>query len=108
VSRRRHIALLAAAALALFWPAMADDRHRAAERALEEGEARPIEEVLARVGATFPGRVLKVELERRRDRAWAYEVKLLTPEGDVLELEYDAATLELLKLEGRYRGREDD
>jgi hypothetical protein len=35
-------------------------------------------------------------------------VKLLTPDGSVLELDYDAATLELIALEGRYREHEDD
>ncbi len=35
-------------------------------------------------------------------------MKLLTPQGDVLELAYDAASLELIRLEGRYRENEDD
>jgi hypothetical protein len=35
-------------------------------------------------------------------------VKLLTPRRDVLELAYDAAALEPIGLEGRYRQNEDD
>jgi uncharacterized membrane protein YkoI len=54
--------------------------------------------------------VLKVELEHKDEgeAPWVYEVKLLTPQGDVLELAYDAATLELIGLEGRYREHEED
>ena len=54
--------------------------------------------------------MLKIELEHEDEGGvpWVYEVKLLTPQGDVLELAYDAATLELIGLEGRYRENEGD
>jgi uncharacterized membrane protein YkoI len=101
-------AVLAALSMA---PVSADDDDKeAAEAALRRGEARPLEDLLQRVRSEFAGSVLKIELEHEDDGEvpWLYEVKLLTPEGDVLELEYDAGTLELLGLEGRYREREDD
>jgi uncharacterized membrane protein YkoI len=101
-------ALLAGAPLAQAW---ADDEdEEAAEAALARGEARSVQELLQRVRSKFAGSVLKVELEYEDegDAPWVYEVKLLTPEGDVLELAYDAATLELIGLEGRYREHEDD
>ena len=87
-----------------------DDDDEAAKAALARGDARPVEELLRRVEANFPGRVLKVELEDEGNGevTWIYEVKLLTSEGDVLELEYDARSLELIALEGRYRDSEDD
>jgi uncharacterized membrane protein YkoI len=99
--------LLAAAPLS---PAWGDQDEEAAEAALARGDARPVRELLERVGSEFPGRVLKIELEHEDDdaAAWVYEVKLLTRQGDVLELEYDAGTLELIGLEGRYREHEDD
>ena len=111
---RRRVAGLAASFLVAFAPFAqtfgdrADDK--AAEAALARGDARPVDDLLQRVRANFPGRVLKVELDDESDGevTWIYEVKLLTPEGDVLELEYDAATLELIALEGRYRDSEDD
>lgn len=112
--RRRRLAaalvcaLLAAAPLA---QASADDEgEKAAEAALARGDARPVHELLQRVRSKFAGTVLKVELEHEDegDAPWVYEVKLLTPEGDVLELAYDAATLELMGLKGRYRENEDD
>ena len=87
-----------------------DDERRAAEAALARGEARPVGALLQRVRSRFAGSVLEIELEHEDDdaRPWVYEVKLLTPDGDVLELEYDAGTLELLGLEGRYREDDDE
>jgi uncharacterized membrane protein YkoI len=100
--------VLAAAPLAQAWGD--DDEEKGAEAALARGDARPVHELLEQIRSKFAGSVLKVELEHEGegDAPWIYEVKLLTPEGDVLELAYDAATLELIGLEGRYREHEDD
>lgn len=113
IHRRRLAAVLVYATLlaAPLVQAWADDEDgEAAEAALARGDARPVHELLQRVGSKFAGSVLKVELEHEDegDALWVYEVKLLTPEGDVLELAYDAATLELIGLEGRYREKEHD
>ena len=109
---RRLAALLACALLAAapLLPAWGDEDEEAAAAALARGDARPVRELLQRVGSEFPGSVLKIELEHEDDDrpSWIYEVKLLTPQGDVLELEYDAGTLELIALEGRHREDEDD
>lgn len=111
IRRRRFAAFLVGALLAAtpLAPAWGDDEEgEAAEAALARGDARPVEELLRRVRSTFAGSVLKIELEHKDEGRvpWVYEVKLLTLEGDVLELEYDASILELLALEGRRR--EDD
>jgi uncharacterized membrane protein YkoI len=100
-------AILAALSMAPVW---ADDDREAAEAALRRGEVLPLDELLQHVRSNFAGSVLKIELEHEDDgeAPWLYEVKLLTPEGDVLELQYNAGTLELLGLEGRYREHEDD
>lgn len=113
IHRRRLAALIASVLLALapFAQTLGDDeQEEAAEAALARGDARPVHELLQRVRSKFRGSVLKVELEREEkgEVPWVYKVKLLTPEGDVLELGYDAATLELVVLEGRYRENEDD
>ena len=110
---RRRLAVLAASILVALAPladAFGDDGHEAAEAALARGDARPVDDLLQRVRANFTGRVLKIELEREDEgeALWIYDVKLLTPDGNVLELDYDAATLELIALEGRYREHEDD
>jgi uncharacterized membrane protein YkoI len=71
----------------------------------------PIDEALAVVQRTHPGRVLKVELEDEDDvpGRWVYEVKILTPAGHVLEVTLDARSLEQLGVEGgRARRVHDD
>jgi uncharacterized membrane protein YkoI len=113
IHRRRLVAflvcaLIAGGPLAQAWAD--DEEEKAAEAALARGDARSVHELLQRVGSKFAGGVLKIELEHadEGDVPWVYEVKLLTPQGDVLELAYDAATLELIGFEGRYRENEDD
>lgn len=82
--------------LLLFWlgPARADDHPD-----LDPGAVAPVAELLQRVEARHPGaRVLKVELEREEEgEPMIYEVKVLTPEGVVVKLEFRASDLTLLK-----------
>ena len=88
---------------ALPWTAWADE-HEPVPSAVA-----PLRELFARVHERFPGNVLEVELEQEehgRRAGWVYEVRLLTADGHVLKLLYDAASLELLEVKGR--GREDD
>jgi len=96
------LAALLAALLAVGPVARADDDddHDRARRALEAGEIAPLAEVLAAVERDFRGRVIEVELERD-DGRWLYEIKLLTPQGAVIELEYDARSRTLLRAQGR-------
>tara|TARA_B100002049_G_scaffold237077_1_gene226023 strand:- start:541 stop:963 length:423 start_codon:yes stop_codon:yes gene_type:complete len=73
---------------------------RAARRALAAGEIQPFGRLLAQVERECRGRFVEMELEED-DSRWIYEIKLLGPQGDVAELEYDAADLRLLEAEGR-------
>lgn len=73
---------------------MADGDQDLARRAYEAGEIVSLGKVLAAVGDDFEGDIIEVELEREDDK-WIYEVELLTNDGRVLELIYDAATVEL-------------
>ena len=77
-----------------------DDDQANARRALAAGEILTLEKILAAVERSFKGQVVEVELERE-DGRWEYEIELLTSEGNVLELTYDAATARLLETEGR-------
>jgi uncharacterized membrane protein YkoI len=92
-------ALLAVALLTVAAPAAAETHDRARE-ALRAGEIRPLAEILAAATRDFAGEVVEVELERERD-LWVYELKLLTPQGSVLKLEYDARAATLLRARGR-------
>jgi uncharacterized membrane protein YkoI len=91
--------------------ARADDDHHEARQAVAAGDIVPLEHLIARIREDFGGRVLKVELEREDDETkarWVYEAKVLTAEGSVLKLDYDAKTLELLKMKGHYRRDHED
>lgn len=106
---RPGIAVLITAALTLATvalPARADDDRHDSRPSVETGKIVPLGQLLARIRQEYGGRVLKVELEREDhegEAMWVYEVKMLTPEGSVLKLEYDAASMELLKVKGHYR-----
>jgi uncharacterized membrane protein YkoI len=110
---RALVALLMAAGLrlAIASPAETDDDNHDNQRPLEAREAAPLQQLLARIRQDFAATVLQVELENKtsgRERRSVYEVKVLTPEGDVLKLEYDARTLELLALKGHYEHHRDN
>jgi uncharacterized membrane protein YkoI len=77
-----------------------DNDHERARRAVEAGEALPLKTVLERVGHDFPGDVIETELEDWHGRA-AYEIKVITPEGNVVKLFYDARDGTLLHAKGR-------
>ncbi len=106
-TRLRRTAWLLAAALALAAaaaPAGAHGRsdHERAREAVRSGEAMPLDALLVRVGAAYPGRVLELELEREHGR-WVYEIRVLQADGRLLRLDVDAATAEVLRV--RDRGR---
>jgi len=69
-----------------------------AKRLLKEGRIKPLTEILAAVNAQVPGELLEVELELE-DGVYVYEFKLLRPDGRVQEVEADASTAKILKIE---------
>ena len=98
----RFRSLLAAAALlgagGLFVSgASAGERVRVEEirQLRESGQILSAEDILARSRSLQPGQVVGLELERE-DGRWIYEVKLLQPGGQLLKLEVDASTGEVI------------
>ncbi len=69
----------------------------------------PLAELLERLQRSHPGQVLEIELERedREGGRWTYEIKLLQANGQLLKLELDARTAELLdvKRKGERKAR---
>lgn len=65
-----------------------------------KAEVVPVERLFQQVQTEFEGMILELELEEE-DLRWIYEVKLLTPQGNVLEIDYDAKTMALLNVKGR-------
>lgn len=78
--------------------------HDRARAALQAGEILPLPVILERVRQAFAGDVLEVELEAR-DGDWLYKVRLLTPDGQLLRLDLDAGTADLLSARGRHMER---
>lgn len=80
----------------------AQDRARKAYKA---GEIQPLNKVLHVVKSRHPGRVMDVDLQRGGH--WVYRIKILTREGDVLIVEVDASTANIMSVRGggRARGR---
>lgn len=91
--------VLLAAALAVNGAAAGSD-HERARRAVEEGRILPLKDILARAQQVNPGEVIEAELEEE-DGSFVYEIKLLTNDGRVMKLLYDARTGDLLKAQGR-------
>ena len=106
------VVLMALMFLIVTTPVDADDDHYDIRRSVESGEVVPLERLLTHIRKDFGGRILEVELERENhagDLSWVYEAKVLTPDGRVLKLEYDASTMQLLKVKGRHNhGHEED
>ena len=69
-----------------------------AQEAVARGQILPLIEVLTRVQAIQPGRVVEVELEQD-DGVMVYEVELITPDGRLIEMDLDAATGALVEMD---------
>ncbi|MGD8484741.1 MAG: PepSY domain-containing protein, partial [Thioalkalispiraceae bacterium] len=64
--------------------ALADSDHEMARQLREAGDILPLETILQKLKATYPGKVLEVELEKEHDKI-IYEIELLDNEGKVRE-----------------------
>lgn len=87
-------------------PVWGDDKgdHERARAAVGAGEVLPLAVLLERLRRSHPGRVLELELERD-DGRWIYEVKLLQADGQLLKLEVDAHTAEVLSVRSKDASR---
>ncbi|EJW13485.1 membrane protein [Rhodovulum sp. PH10] len=67
------------------------DDHDCALRALAEGRAKPLSQILPGVEKELGGQAIDVELEHCKGRV-VYEIKLLRPDGRLIEVVVDAMT----------------
>lgn len=99
--RKTPIAALMLAGLLAAPVAQAGDKdHERARQAVQSGQVMPLPAVLEKLALTHPGQVLELELEHERkdDRhPWIYEIKLLQTDGQLIKLELDAKTAEVLR-----------
>lgn len=72
--------------------------YETARQAVDRGDMLPLEQILSRIEARHPGRIVEVELEDE-DGLWLYEIEVLTPEGRLIEIELDARTGAILGYE---------
>src|SRR5881396_519085 len=96
----RLSSLAVALVLACGAAARADADHAHARAASEVGQIVSLQAIVTRVQAEFTGSLVAVELEED-DAPWIYKVKLLTPAGAIVKLEYDARDGRLLRVKGR-------
>jgi len=86
------IAVLGASSIAY---ADEEDQERA-RHAVESGQAMPLSKVLNAVSAKVEGEVVGIEIDRENGR-YVYEIKVITPSGQLREMLVDALTAEILK-----------
>ena len=107
-SAAAFVALMVFLALPAAVRADTDDQDRA-RKAMLSGEVQPLSDLLAHVEKMYAGEIIEVELEESDDGVWLnadgtpvflYEIKLLTPQGNLVKLEFDAKSLELLTVDG--------
>lgn len=69
-------------------------QQQAVREAVRQGRLVPLQQVVADALRRYPGQLVEVELDDGK-----YEIEILGANGVVMELDYDAATGRLLKME---------
>lgn len=72
-----------------------EEDHERARRALEEGNVRPLVEILQELNGRLEGDIVGIEFEAEGER-YIYEFKLVTPDGRLISTYVDARTGEIL------------
>lgn len=103
-SIRSAAALAGLAALMIASPASADDDDDAREQeiarqALLEGRIKPLAEITEKIKPELPGTILGMKLEVEDDGSIVYEFDVVDPSGKLKEVDVDAATGTILKIE---------
>ncbi len=97
-----HLLLLAALAVSpVLTTASGSDQDRA-RAALQAGEVLSLRTILERIERDHPGQVIEAELERKGGR-WIYELKLVQTGRQLIKLEIDASSGEVLRRDERTR-----
>ncbi|GLK64412.1 peptidase (plasmid) [Paracoccus kondratievae] len=78
-----------------------------ARAAVERGEILPLAVALKQLQETHPGQVTEIEMDQE-DGLLIYEVELITTDGRLIEVEMDARTGTIIKLEESDDEEDDD
>lgn len=69
--------------------------HYRAQQALQSGKIRPLEDIIATVRKEVPGDIIEIEFETE-DGRYIYEMEIIQPSGQIIEIEIDATTKVIL------------
>lgn len=72
-----------------------------ARNALKRGEIIPYGQIVKRVERLFDGRIVGQRVRQLPRGQWIYDLKVLTPDGTVIEVIMDARTGRVLGSEGK-------
>ncbi|UXN03010.1 PepSY domain-containing protein [Bartonella sp. HY406] len=87
------------ALIGVIYPAYSGNDQEAARQALARGEIMPLMQMLGFVEAAFPNSsVIKLEFDEE-DHLYIYEFKIIDSSGIIREIEMDAKTGQILKVE---------
>ena len=93
-------------------PARAGDSEQdRARSAVEQGQIKPLDQILSSVREQVPGRVVGVNLRGGNggQRPFVYDVRVLSSQGNIRAVEVDARTARILSVRGKNGGdRESD
>ena len=91
-------------------PALAgqSDQDRA-RSAVEKGQIKPLDQILSSVRQHVPGRVVRVDLRGGTggQRPYVYDVRVMSPQGNISAVEVDARTAQILSVRGKDAGDRD-
>ncbi|TVO60718.1 PepSY domain-containing protein [Spiribacter vilamensis] len=76
-----------------------DEERRGLREQIESGKLLPLTQIIETLRRDYRGEVLEVELEDE-DSVRLYEIELLGPDGQIVEFVLDAATGEIIGMEG--------
>ncbi|PRY64423.1 hypothetical protein B0H98_10583 [Vreelandella songnenensis] len=79
--------------------ALGDQHWEALHAEVRRGDVVPLETILDWLEAHYIGEVLEVEVERENGYV-EYEIKLLGPQNQVVEFEFDGQSGQLMSIEG--------
>lgn len=90
-----------ACALVLAWVgnAIGDQPWQALHGEVGRGDVVPLETILDWLEVHYMGDILEIEIDRD-DGLVEYEIKMLGPQGQVVEFEFDGHSGQLMKIEG--------
>ncbi|PSW67132.1 hypothetical protein C0W88_02900 [Photobacterium leiognathi subsp. mandapamensis] len=78
-----------------------DEHHDDVMTAVEKGLIKPYSALQHKVSRQLSARIIKVELNEDNGE-WIYELKLIDNENNIIKVEYQAQSLQMLQIKGRH------